>query len=235
MSSHGPKKKLRPRRKRHCAPVTAIRTREQRDRDLLAVADILTCGRALSHQAIADEFNASDRPYKISRRQISEDIAEVYEMWHVELAKDVDKLRARELVRLDRLERKAWECMEASCQPGERTQQTIAKLKDGVQTSRITKSTVTRTGNPEWMALIIKCSEQRSRLLGLYKQPEGLKDAGTASDGSGPAPFALQIVFEGSEAESKDALNFPVIDAQTSDATSIPEGAAPVGPTMVVR
>jgi len=137
------------------------RTRAQRIHDRALVADRYLAGETMAE--IAGELG-------LSTRQISYDLKKVREDWQAAALADITEIMSRELARIDRIERKAWEAWEKSC--GERrstTEETITKpLKDGVAIQeKITESKQELIGDPRFLEVVLRCIERRCKLLGL--------------------------------------------------------------------
>ncbi len=77
---------------------------------------------------------------------------------------NVVELRQREIAMLDEVEREAWEQWHRSTEDAETV---TASGGDGKKKSAITTKREGQSGNPALLEKIIKCSERRSKLLGL--------------------------------------------------------------------
>ena len=75
------------------------RTKFQREKDLLRTEELYLNG--YTQAAIAGEMG-------VSQQQINYDIRAILDRWRDEMVQDIDKAKARELRRVDRLEREYW-------------------------------------------------------------------------------------------------------------------------------
>jgi len=137
------------------------RTRAQRIHDRALVADRYLAGETMAE--IAADLG-------LSTRQVSYDLKKVRERWQAAAFADIAEITAKELAKIDRIERKAWEAWEKSC--GERksttTEQVAKPLKDGVAIQeKITESKQDLIGDPRFLEVVLRCIERRCKLLGL--------------------------------------------------------------------
>jgi len=109
---------------------------------------------------IADEL-------RLTPAMVSRDASEIEDRWRTSALIDFDQARARELARIEMIEREAWDAWDASKKDAEtRTQSGGEGLPARAQ---ITKST--RNALKAYLDAVIWCSEQRCKILGLYKTP----------------------------------------------------------------
>ncbi len=88
------------------------RTIDQKEQDLAIVSQMLFVGR--THQEIADQLCALHRdPAWITRSNISRDADLLLRRWRELSTSDIAEAKGRELARLDAIERRAWERIEA--------------------------------------------------------------------------------------------------------------------------
>lgn len=164
------------------------RTTAQRERDLEFISRYYLQG--LSHLEIRDrlvEAHYPDDGSPISRRTISNDLRTLRERWINSAIRNVDQAIARELAKIDELERTLWEAWERSTRPAKvRTTRTRGELRGGqVVTAEggieITTRTADSTGQVKYLTGIARCIQLRTELLG----PAGLDigDAHAAGDG----------------------------------------------------
>ena len=122
------------------------RTAQQRQADLVATSELYVKGH--SQAEIAGRFG-------VPREQIAYDLREIRQNWIDTQVSSFDGIQARELEKLDRLERSAWHGWELSltAQEGQSVGRTI---RDGGG-----------EGDPRFLEIVTKCIERRARLLGL--------------------------------------------------------------------
>ena len=146
------------------------RTPLERERDLERAAALHCSGR--SQRAIAEALH-------VSQQQICYDLRLLQKRWQESARALLDEHKARQLARIDHLERVAWEAWERSCQDAEttsakrvqgRTTKEGEPLPDLCTSARVTKG---QAGDPRFLERVAWCIEQRSKIIGLYAQPNG--------------------------------------------------------------
>jgi hypothetical protein len=110
------------------------------------------------------------RAYGLDPSTIHRDIAWVHRQWLAE-AKVADGDRvARELGKIDEVERTAWAAWEQSRQVAETTRTRRVEQGSGNQTmAELTRQG--KAGDPRFLEVILKCSERRCKILGVDKSP----------------------------------------------------------------
>jgi predicted transcriptional regulator len=100
----------------------------------------------------------------LSQGMISQDLKVIQRRWRESTIMNLDEAKAKELARLDELEREFWAAWEAS--KGERTQARQEKNNAGatVKASMIKEQ---RDGNPAFLTGVLSCIDRRCKLLGL--------------------------------------------------------------------
>jgi DNA-binding MarR family transcriptional regulator len=102
----------------------------------------------------------------VSVSTVSREIKTLHVKW-VELSNiNFDEAKARELAKIDRIEREAWAAWEASKQEG--TWKTQSGGEGLIARATITKKS--QTGDPQYMRLALDCVDKRCKLLGLVVQ-----------------------------------------------------------------
>jgi predicted transcriptional regulator len=106
---------------------------------------------------------------------VSYHLAKVQAQWRASAITAIEDAKARELARIDALEREYWAAWDASKQ--ERTTSTTAsttaadakaETKTGEKRTRAQIQKQQRDGNPAFLAGIQWCVSERAKLLGLY-------------------------------------------------------------------
>jgi hypothetical protein len=95
---------------------------------------------------------------------------------------DLDAARAKELARIDRLERVAWRAWRRSCRQKERASTRLEKaLDEGARAGKTvsSKQTEGRDGNAEYLKRVEWCINKRCELLKL-NPPQRLEHGGSA-------------------------------------------------------
>jgi hypothetical protein len=139
----------------------ATRTRSvaKREADLLVIADLHFQGE--SQEAIAGQLG-------ISRQQVGYDLRELERRWREASLREVDEAKARELARIDDLERKyrrEWEASRAEKQSTVTESVTGGPGANTRNRARIAKEQ--RLGNASYLAGVQWCIEQRCKILGI--------------------------------------------------------------------
>jgi len=129
-------------------------------RDRRREADLYLQGRLQAD--IATELD-------INQSTVSRDLKALQKQWLASALIDFDEAKARELAKIDRLEREYWEAWQNSCEDAETVKQ---KGKPGEETGQVTTSTVERTvkgqaGDPRFLVGVQWCIERRCKVLGI--------------------------------------------------------------------
>ena len=104
----------------------------------------------------------------VAQSTISKDTQYVRRQWEQAAVSNFDQLRARELQKLNHIERQAWDAWERSQKPA----QSAVVTEQGVGAAQTTrKSLKHQIGDPRFLDLISKCVAQRRALLGLDMLP----------------------------------------------------------------
>ncbi len=124
------------------------------------VADLYLQG--LPQATIAEQL-------KIAQATVSSDLEHVRKMWQASSDRDFAEIRAREMQKLDMLERAAWAGWERSQKPAQSA--TVTGEGNGQQTRKSMKH---QTGDPRFLQQVHNCISQRRGLLGLDVLPAAL-------------------------------------------------------------
>lgn len=114
----------------------------------------------------------------IAQGTVSKDLAFLHKQWAESSLIDLDAKKALELKRIDTVEREAWDAWRRSV--GSATVKTIATrgaiIKEGkegttefkeLRPAETTLRTEDLPGDPRYLTVVLKCIEQRRRILGL--------------------------------------------------------------------
>ena len=140
------------------------RTPIQRERDLLEISGLYL--RGITQAEIASQLG-------VSQQQVSYDLKILQRRWLAESVAKIDERKARELAKVDRLEREYWEAWERSKLDAETvTLEKLGALKDGqgqiVGTKvKEVKKREGQSGNPSFLAGVQWCIDKRCEILGL--------------------------------------------------------------------
>jgi hypothetical protein len=122
------------------------------------------------------------RRLAVTQQCIANDIVALEKEWLASAVVDIDAAKAKELARIDRLERVAWRAWQRSCQRKERaTTRMEKKLDEDAQKAKTvtSKATELRDGNPEYLKRVEWCISKRCELLKL-NPPQRLEHGGSA-------------------------------------------------------
>src|SRR6516225_3085276 len=104
------------------------------------------------------------RQLGVTQQCIAKDIQALEKEWLAAAVVDLDAAKAKELARIDRLERVAWRAWQRSCQRKERASTRMEKKlhEDAQQAKTVTsKATELRDGNPEYLKRVEWCITMR--------------------------------------------------------------------------
>jgi hypothetical protein len=122
------------------------------------------------------------RQLGVTQQCIAKDVQALEKEWLASTAVAIDAAKAKELARIDRLERIAWRAWRRSCQRKERaTTRMERKLDEDAQKAKTvtSKATELRDGNPEYLKRVEWCISKRCELLKL-NPPQRLEHGGSA-------------------------------------------------------
>jgi hypothetical protein len=158
------------------------------------------------------------RQLGVTQQCIAKDVRALEKEWIASAVVDIDSAKAKELARIDRLERVAWSAWRRSCQRKEKaTTRMERKLNEDTQKAKTvtSKATELRDGNPEYLKRVEWCITKRCELLKL-NPPQRLEHGGSAE----MPPIQTEIV------ELTRALRFVRIAALLADSGVVPLGDA---------
>ena len=141
------------------------RSRLEREQDLLFVAEKIQQGeKAL---AITEKLEAM-RPYSVTVDMVRNDLVEIESRWVNTYIKGqtLAGLKAREIARIETLEQEAWGAWQRSKTVGQ-----VEKFEvggDGKPTLGKAVTAIKRDGEPKFLELMLKFSEHRAKLLGMF-------------------------------------------------------------------
>lgn len=138
------------------------RTKAQREKDLAYIEPFYVKGWAL--RRIAAKIS-SERDYSLSAVQIMHDCHELIKRWQALQLKDIDKMKARELEKINKIESEAW-----------RGWQRSLKNKERVTTGKRTGDefmTEGQAGDPRFLQVVKQCIDKRCEILGLNTETKG--------------------------------------------------------------
>lgn len=145
-------------------PKANKRTPAQRSMDLAQIARWHRRGK--TPQQMTDLL-AAERPYRISRRQLANDLAKLDAQWLAEAATTIDSWKRKELAGLQDQENEAWEAWEKSKLDAIRKAATDESGGEGKGKQKRAVTTEGQCGDATYMRLILDIRDRRAKLLGL--------------------------------------------------------------------
>ena len=168
-----------------------IKASERRPR----VAAMYLAGKYQSE--IAAEFG-------VNQSTISRDLEVMKQAWQESALVKFDEIKARELARIDELEREYWQAWQDSKEDAETVTEKMKANKGKVEGKQEViageRTTVTRgqTGNPSFLQGVQWCIEQRLKIFGVYA---AVKSELTGADGG-----AIRYKLEGMTDEELEEI-----------------------------
>jgi hypothetical protein len=153
----------------------------------------------------------------VTQQCVAKDIQALEKEWLASAVVAIDAAKAKELARIDRLERVAWRAWRRSCQRKEKaTTRMERKLDEDAQKAKTvtSKATELRDGNPEYLKRIEWCISKRCELLKL-NPPQRLEHGGSAE--MPPIQTEMQV-------ELTRAQRFVRIASLLADSGAVPLG-----------
>ena len=141
------------------------RTHAERESDLAFVAQCAQNGEKKS--AILEKL-AAIRSYPITIKQVEKDYAEIESRWVTTFIRGqtLANLKSRELARLEALEEEAWKAWTKSKTAGQVEKFDVSQEGKTVGGKAVTA--IKRDGDPKFLELMLKYSEHRCKILGLF-------------------------------------------------------------------
>lgn len=109
------------------------------------------------------------RTLRISDATVSRDLRSLYKQWQKSTLVDIDKKKAEELAKIDRLEREYWAAWERSCLDAETIRQEAKRntTNDKLAPEKVIKTAIGQAGDPRFLSGIQWCIERRCKILGI--------------------------------------------------------------------
>jgi len=162
---------------------TYKRNEVEREADLVEIANQYLKGR---HQRQIVDWIAQNRPYTLSQQQISYDVQEINKRWMAACNTATAERMAAALAKLDKIESEAWIAWDLSKRDSLRklSEKNARGKKDADGSSRAAVVTEQRDGDARFLEIILKCNQERCKLLGLHPATK------LADFDGGPLPVA---------------------------------------------
>ena len=102
-----------------------------------------------------------------SQPTVHRDLKALQKAWLESALIDIDEAKARELAKVDKLEREYWTAWERSCEDAETVRQKGAPGAEGIKTESIEKTSKGQAGDPRFLAGVQWCIERRCKIIGI--------------------------------------------------------------------
>ena len=125
-----------------------------------------------------------------SRPQVSNDLRKLHAIWLAESINDIEKLKMKELAKLDKLEQTYWEAWDKTITDFQQ-KSVKAKGKKGSEKPEYQEQSVKdmiSMGNPLYLSGIERCIELRCKILGVNAP---IKVASTDTSGNNVRPIGI--------------------------------------------
>lgn len=199
------------------------RTTGQREADLVRLEEMYRAGHTQRQMGEA---------LGVTHQQVAYDIKKLHTVWRESAIRDFDAAKAAEIALVDQVELEAMRGWLRSCEDAEGTTRDRsdksskipkgktkgkAKADPSETTLRVVQTSKGQSGDPNFLRVMLECSDKRSKLLGLYATPEQI-----AARDNAPTPRVDLSGLATSELQQMRAL---ILKAQT---TTIVEAQAVV-------
>lgn len=99
----------------------------------------------------------------INQSTVSRDLKALHKVWLKAALLDFNEAKARELAKVDRLEREYWRAWQRSCEDAE----TMRQEGDASGVDKIVKTAKGQAGDPRFLSGVQWCIEKRCKILGI--------------------------------------------------------------------
>ena len=127
----------------------------------------------------------------IDVHEVRRDLTCIRKGWHENSLRDLEKIRAEEIARYNKLEEEYWEGFDRSRR--DKVERITEQGEEGAYTRKVHRAG--QAGNPKWLEGAERCAEKRDRLLGLepvrrlsVEGIQGMIQVVQMMDGSIPSP-----------------------------------------------
>ena len=175
------------------------RTRIQIKDDRREIASLYLQGK--TQQAIAERLN-------MTRQMVGYDLKAIQRRWWEDTSRNLDEDKARELAKLDELERTHWQAWEDSLE--QVTTESSARTTSGRGNGHgsVTEQAAIRRegkqGNPAYLRGVMECIDRRCKILGL----DAPAKQEISAPGGGPIQTDMKVILDAlNDPEARDALD----------------------------
>ncbi len=103
----------------------------------------------------------------VGQATVSRDLKALRKEWLKDSKADFGQAKAKELAKIDRLEREYWQAWRRSCQDAETTTQKGVTAADKVTRKEVSKTAKGQAGDSRFLAGVQWCIERRCKILGI--------------------------------------------------------------------
>ncbi len=130
---------------------------------------------------------------ELNQSNVSRELKKIKAVWKAETFRDYDLHVEEELHRLGMVESEYWDGWQRSQVVKEQTMQ--ERMNEAVETSKanVQRRTETRVGDPRFLEGILKCVQERGKLLDLYPSHSDHSET-ISSSTPGLSPDAVQLI-----------------------------------------
>ncbi len=162
------------------------RSKIQRERDRVTISELYLKGWS---QAKIGEY------LELNQSQISRELSKIKATWKAEATRDYDLHVDEQLRRLAMVEAEYWSGWERSQTAKEQSlsEKMAEAASGGDAKTKIQRRSETRVGDPRFLEGIVKCNQERSKLLDLYPTSSASALDSNAS-APGLSPDAVQLI-----------------------------------------
>lgn len=131
---------------------------------------------------------------ELNQSNISRELTKIKAGWKAETNRDYDLVVEEQLHRLSMVELQYWDGWQRSQIIKEQTMQ--ERMNEAVESSKakVQRRTETRVGDPRFLEGIIKCVQERGKLLDLYPSHSDRSEAISSNAPPGLSPDAVQLI-----------------------------------------
>lgn len=123
-----------------------------------------------TYSEVAEEFNAQNEGYQLTKYRVRDAVEEAMVEWKRENIANIDAYIARDLMRIEEIERKVMDNFELS-KSSLRPNEYASLMKRGLSPDEIDEMYASRPmpGDPRYLEVLLHLQQQRLRLLGIDK------------------------------------------------------------------
>jgi hypothetical protein len=162
------------------------RSKIQRQKDRATIANLYLQG--WTQQKIAEYL-------ELNQSNVSRELTKIKLAWKAEATRDFDLHLTEQLRRLAMVEGEYWEAWQRSQQPKEQSlQEKLSEVAtNGDSRTKVQRKTEARIGDPRFLEGLVRCHQERSKLLSLYPATNTpIADSNAVAPGL--SPDAVQLI-----------------------------------------